>query len=132
MLREDVLRRAQAMAVAGMRDSCTIRRVIGQTEDEDTGKVTKTYLSPAPYTGQCRMQQAIAQAQQQDVGEDYQLLVRFELQLPMTVTGIQVRDEVTITASRDADLVGRVFLVRDLFHKTDASARRIGVTEKTD
>jgi len=132
MLREDVLRRAQTMAVAGMRDTCTIRRPTAPTEDLDTGEVTKTYLSPDPYAGPCRIQQAIAQAQQQDVGEDYQLLVRFELQLPMTVTGIQVRDEVTITASRDPDLVGRVFLVRDLFHKTDASARRIGVTEKTD
>lgn len=115
-----------------MVDWCTIRRPNGLNENADTGQVTTTYLSPNPYTGRCRMQQSIAQAAQQDAGEDYVLMVRFELQLPMAVTGIEVRDEVTITTSRDPDLVGRAFLVRDLFHKTDASARRIGVIERTD
>jgi hypothetical protein len=48
------------------------------------------------------------------------------------VTGLEVGDEITITASRDPDLVGRAFLARDLFHKTDLTARRVGVTERTD
>jgi hypothetical protein len=39
---------------------------------------------------------------------------------------------VTITASvNDPDLVGRVFLIRDLFHKTEPTARRVGVIERT-
>jgi hypothetical protein len=130
--RTALLARAQAAAVRGMVDVCTIRRPSGISSDPDSGKTTKTYLSPNPYTGPCRMQQHPTQAQQQDSGEDYLLMVRLELQLPMSVTGIRVGDEVTVTASRDPDLLGRVFLVRDLFHKTDASARRIGVTERTD
>lgn len=130
MSRASVLARAQAAALAGMADACTIRRVTGKTTDPDSGVVTLTYATV--YTGQCRMQQSIAQAAQHDAGEDYTLLVRFELQLPVSVTGLRVSDEVTITASQDLDLVDRVFLVRDLFHKTDASARRVGVTERTD
>jgi hypothetical protein len=119
--RDEALRHAQA-----------IRRRIGtKTTDPDSGAVTNNYVAPDPYTGRCRMQQSLAQADQHDAGQDYVLLVRFVLQLPMTVVGVRVGDEVTITASRDPDLVGRVFLVRDLFHKTDASARRVGVTERT-
>jgi hypothetical protein len=49
----------------------------------------------------------------------------------VSVTGLEVGDEVTITASRDPDLIGRAFLVRDLFHKTDASSRRVQLTERT-
>lgn len=130
MSRASALVRAQAAALAGMADACTIRRVTGKTTDPNSAQVTPTYATL--YTGQCRVQQSIAQAAQHDAGEDYTLLVRFELQLPVSVTGLRVSDEVTITASRDADLVGRVFLIRDLFHKTDESSRRVGVTERTD
>lgn len=131
MSRAALLARAQAAAEAGMADTCTIRRRTGETTSSTSGVITPTYLSPDPYSGKCRMQQSIAQAAQHDAGEDYTLLVRFELQLPMTVTGLEVGDEVTITASQDADLTGRTFLIRDLFHKTNASARRVGVTERT-
>ena len=60
------------------------------------------------------------------------LLLRLEVQLPMTVTGLRVSDEITIdTSAHDPDLVDRVFLVRDLAHKSHATARRVQVTEKT-
>lgn len=130
MSRAALLARARAAAQAGMADTCTIRRRAGETTDENSGVVTPTW--DALYAGKCRVQQAIAQAAQHDVGEDYLLQMRLEVQLPMAVTGLAVGDEVTITASQDPDLVGRVFLVRDLFHKTDASSRRVGVTERTD
>lgn len=132
MSRESVLARGRFAAELGMVDACTIRRVTGVATDQTTGVRTPTYLSPDPYTGKCRVQQALAQAAQHDAGEDFLLLLRLEVQLPMSVTGLEVNDQVTITASRDADLVGRVFLVRDLFHKTDATARRIQVIERTD
>lgn len=129
MSRTRLLSRAQAAAVRGMVDVCTIRRITGTSTTG--GVVTPTYSTL--YTGQaCRIQQSLAQAAQHDAGQDYTLLVRFELQLPVAVTGLRVSDEVNITASQDADLVGRVFLVRDLMHKTDESARRVGVTERTD
>jgi hypothetical protein len=129
MSRDSVLARAQAAAVLGMADTCTIRRLAGSSTDQDAGDITPTWTSL--YAGKCRVQQRQAEAAQHDAGEDYQLLLRLTVQLPVTVTGLKVGDEITITASRDADLVGRVFLVRDLAHKTDQSARRVGVTERT-
>lgn len=112
-----------------MRDACTIRRVTGYTSDGLGGR-TPTYSTI--YAGRCRFQQEKAQAQQHDAGEDYILLVRRELQVPVSVTGVLVSDEVTVDSSADPDLTGRVFLVRDLAGKTDLSSRRFGITERTD
>lgn len=131
------LARGQAAAEKLMVDACTIRRRDPDSDvtDPDTGEVTKAYAAPDPlYAGKCRVQQALAQAQQQDAGEDYLLLLRLEVHLPVAgTTGLQVGDEVTVTASvHDPDLAGRVFLVRDLFHKTHPTSRRVQVTERTD
>jgi len=129
MSRASALARGQAAALASMVDACTIRRRTGEATNPDTSVITPTWASL--YAGVCRVQQSLAQADQHDVGEDFQLRLRLVVQLPVTVTGLQVNDEITITSSRDADLVGRVFLIRDLFHKTDETARRVGVTERT-
>jgi hypothetical protein len=129
MSRDSALARGQAAALASMVDACTIRRRTGETTDPATGETTPTWS--ALYAGPCRVQQSLAQADQHDAGEDYLLQLRLTLQLPVSVTGLEVNDEATLTVSRDADLVGRVFLVRDLFHKTDETARRVGVTERT-
>jgi hypothetical protein len=130
MSRAALIARARTAAEAGMVDSCTIRHRTGETTDENSGTITPAWS--ALYTGKCRVQQQQAQAQQQDAGEDYLLLLRLEVQVPMSVVGLEVGDEVTITASvHDPDLPGRVFLIRDLAHKTHASARRVQVTERT-
>lgn len=132
MDRAELITEAQAFAEDGMVDSCTIRRRVGGLSVDDfSGTTTPTYLGQDPYQGRCRVQQAKAMATAEDVGEDYLLMLRLELQLPVTVTGLEVGDEVTITASRDPDLIGRTFLVRDLAHKTDASSRRVQITERT-
>ncbi len=130
MSRASLVVRAQAAAALGMRDACTIRRFGAKQTDLDTGQVTEP--SSDVYTGKCRVQQGIAQADSHDAGENYLLQLRLVVQLPAAVTGVEVGDEVTITASQDPDLAGRVFLVRDLMHKTDLSSRRIGVTERTE
>ena len=131
MNRAEVTARGRIAAEQGMVDACTIRRRTGESTDPDTGETTPAYLTP--YAGKCRVQQSPAQAQQQDAGQDFMLLLRLEVQLPMSVVGLQVGDEITITASvHDPDLVGRTFLIRDLAHKTHATARRMQVTERTD
>jgi hypothetical protein len=131
MSRIALLARGQAAAEAGMADTCTVRRRTGEATDLDTAVVTPTYLSPNPYAGKCRVQQR-GGVQQRDVGEDMQVLLQLEVQLPTTLTGLQVGDEVTITASAgDTDLVGRTFLIRELAHKSEATARRVQVTERT-
>jgi hypothetical protein len=125
-----VLARGRAAAEALMVDACSIRRKTGETTGAG-GYVTPTYGAPL-YTGKCRVQQAAAQAQQQDPGEAYVLMLRLEVQLPMSVTGLEPEDEVTITASvHDEDLVDRVFLIRDLAHATHKTARRVQVVERT-
>jgi hypothetical protein len=130
MSRASVLARGRAAAEAGMVDACTIRRrAAGGATDPDTGYPTQTWTDL--YAGKCRVQQAQAQAGREDVGEDRLLLLRLEVQLPMTVTGLQVGDEITIATSQDPDLPGRVFLVHDLAHKTDATARRVQCLERT-
>ena len=130
MSRAHLIARGQRAAERGMVDACTIRRGGTPTTDEDTGVVTPAWTQL--YAGKCRVQQGLAQAAQQEAGEDYLLQLRLEVQLPVAVTGLEPGDEVTVTASQDPDLVNRVFLVRDLFHKTDLTSRRVGVTERTD
>lgn len=130
MSRESVLARGRAAAEAGMVDTCVIRRVASGSTDPDTGVITPTYATV--YTGRCRVQQSAAQATGVEAGQAYRLILRLELQLPMTVTGVQPEDEVEVTASEhDPDLPGRVFRVRDLAYKSHATARRIGVEEQT-
>jgi hypothetical protein len=119
--------RAQAVLMV---DACTIVRIGTRVTDTTTGEVTEP--TSTLYTGACRVQQAQAQAQTEDAGEDHLLLLRLEVQLPISVTGLRVGDEVTITTSvHDPDLPGRVFLVHDLAHKTHATARRVQCLEKT-
>jgi hypothetical protein len=125
-----VLARGRAAAEALMVDACTIRRITSSSTNETTGEVTPTYSTI--YAGKCRVQQQAATASGQDAGEAYVLMLALTLQVPMSVTGVRTEDEVTITASvHDPDLVNRVFLVKDLAHKTHATARRIGCTERT-
>lgn len=131
--RAAALARGQRAAEAGMADACIIRRVTGGSTDPTTAVHTKTYLSPDPYTGKCRVQSALARSQPHDSGEDYIRLLRLQLQVPVAVSGLQVLDEVTITAAaHDPDLVGRTFLIADLMHKSEPTARRVEITERTD
>lgn len=129
--RATLLARARVAAEASMVDTCTIRRPAPDTTDPDTGEVTKTY--DELYTAQrCRFQQRTGQADRRDVGEASVLLLSMELQLPVAVTGLEPDDEVVCdTSVHDPDLVGRRWSVRTLAHKSEASARRVQLTEVT-
>jgi hypothetical protein len=130
MTRARVLARGRIAAEAGMVDACVIRRRTGSATDPDTGASTPTYSTL--YAGVCKIQNSHAEAGRTDVGEDYLLLLRLEVHLPIAVIGLQVGDEITVTAAAyDADLPGRVFRIHDLAHKTFATARRVGALEKT-
>lgn len=112
-----------------MVDACAIRRRTGESVGAD-GAITPTYATL--YAGKCRVQQVTAEPTPADPGEDRELLVRLTVQLPMSVTGVQPGDEITVTASaHDPDLPGRVFLVQGLHHKTEATSRRVSVIERT-
>lgn len=114
-----------------MVDECTVRRVTGETTHPDTGAVTPTYA--VILTGQkCKVQTRGNWGEPRDVGEAALVVLSVEVHFPIAVTGVQVRDEITIDASvHDPDLVGRVLRVKDLHHKSFATARRVMCQEVT-
>lgn len=124
--------RGRAAAESLMVDTCTIGRVVGQTTDPLTGAVTDQVSNY--YAGKCRFQTIGrgSQARPQDAGEDYMMLLRIEVQLPISVTGVEVGDIITCeTSVHDPDLPTRRFRVRDLYHKSHATARRVQAEEVT-
>lgn len=133
MSRESLLIGARAAAENGMTDTCVIRRRTGESTDTTTMVVTPTWVQV--YAGKCRLQDTGSingGARTETPGQDYQLLVELQLQLPVGAAVLEVADEVTLTGSaHDASRVGDVLLVRDLAGKTDASALRVGVTRRT-
>lgn len=130
MSRATILAAGRAAAEEGMVDACTIRRRTGQAEDLDTGVVTPTYATV--YSGKCRIQARGHWGEQRDVGQADVVVLTLEVQLPNSVTGLQVADQITIDASvHDPDLPGRVLAVKDLNHKSHATARRPLCTEVT-
>lgn len=130
------LRRGQRAAERLMVDQCLIRRRTGETTGPG-GVITPEYevlYGPdlEPYRGKCRLQQPTGTAQEQESGEANVLLIRFELQLPVSAVGLQADDEVLMTASvHDSDLPGREFLIRSVAHKTHAVMRRLQLEERT-
>lgn len=124
------LARGRAAAESLMVDACTITRTTGETTNEDTGAATPT--TSTVYTGKCRVQQSQlgADSVPADPAEVEVRLVAFEVQVPMSVTGVRIHDVVTVTASAlDPDLVGRRFSILGLAHKTHMTARRMQVQE---
>lgn len=120
----------RAAAERLMADTCLIRRRTGETTDPFSGTITPTYATI--YTGKCRVQHQEAQAREENAGQAFLLMLVLQLQLPVSVTGLEVDDEVIMTASTyDPDLVGRVFFIRDLMHKTHTTARRVSIQERT-
>jgi Family of unknown function (DUF6093) len=132
MSRGTILQRGRTAAQALMADTCTIATKTGETTDDLTGAVTPTYGAPT-YSGQCRIQigQNSSSGGRSDSGEASVVIFGVSLQLPvLTSTGVERGDRVTInTCVNDPDLVGRVFYVENLFSKSDATSRRLGLVE---
>lgn len=81
--------------------------------------------------GRARIQQQRTVSEEDQGGGRTITVLRRELQLPMSVTGVTVDDVVTVDTSEDPDLVGREFRVSSLHGKTHATARRLQVEEVT-
>lgn len=117
-------------AEALMVDACVVRRQTGESTDPVTGKVTPV-LVPV-YSGPCKVQQTMAQSNT-TVSGDYQFtLQNTRLDVPVSAGPLRVNDTVELTASvLDPQLVGRVYRVVELFHKTFATSQRTRVEEVT-
>jgi len=126
----DVLTSGRRAAEALMVDACVVEAVTATTTDDITGQVTEQ--TTTRYAGRCRVQQPAAMGQRTDVGEVTVTVLRLQLQLPVVGSETVARgDRVRLTASVDTALLGRRWIVRDLAHKTHATARRLTIEEVT-
>jgi hypothetical protein len=131
--RRRLVARAQAAALAGMVDTCTIQRVTGESTGAG-GVITPTYSTT--YSGACKVQQQTGMSARPDeAGEAALLMVTRSVHLPVSAsTDVKADDVITITAIGDGSdpaLVGKVFVVKGEAAKTYASARRVSVEEVT-
>lgn len=124
--------RGRLAAEALMIDTVTIEHRTGESTNTDTGVITPTYSTV--YSGAAKVgQSATPSGAPRDLGEASITYIHLVVHVPMSVTGVQVNDRVTVTASTlDPALVGRVFVVRSIGHKTFQTARRFDVEEATD
>lgn len=117
-------------AEARMRDQCQFRRRTGTTTDRTTGQITPTYANG--YAGRCRVKHTSPQGSPAEAGEAVVVMLSLEVHIPMSAPAPEEGDEVTITASEgDPALVGKVFVVAAPHRHSDATARRVGVRERT-
>lgn len=126
----------RAAAERLMVDTCTITRQTGHTTNLSTGVITATTVTV--YAGKCRVKQVTGGGQpassgsDSGVGEASLALVPYQLQLPMSATGLGQGDRATVTASAlDPDLVGRVFVLDGVAAGTHLTMRRYQVREVT-
>lgn len=117
-------------AEALMVDACVVRRQTGKSTDPVSGKVAPV-LVPV-YSGPCKVQQTMAQSNT-TVSGDYQFtLQNTRLDVPVSAGPLRVNDTVELTAATlDPQLVGRVYRVVELFHKSFATSQRTRVEEVT-
>jgi len=115
-------------AEALMLDECTVTRPGSPVTDPETGDVTPS--STPVYSGPCKVQQTISQASNPSAGGHQFTVQDSRVDFPVSAGPLAVSDSVTITASAlDPQLVGRVFRVDELFHKSFATAQRTRVSE---
>jgi hypothetical protein len=113
-----------------MVDACVVGRPVDVYTDQVTGQVST--VSAPVYEGPCKVQQTIAQSSNPEAGGRQFTVQSARLDLPVSAGPLMVDDTVTITAAvLDAQLVGRVFRVVELFHKSFATAQRVRVEEVT-
>lgn len=122
----------RAAAERLMVDFCTVERAGDPTVDPDTGVVSPAFTSA--YSGKCKVQSAagVSSVGNPDAGERQWSVQQLQVHLPVSAPAVSVGDRITVTESQfDPALAGRVFTVRQLLHKSFATAQRLGVDEVT-
>jgi phosphate/sulfate permease len=117
-------------AEALMVDTVVITHQTADPTNADTGVITPT--TTTLYTGKAKVQHtAVPSGSPRDLGEASVIIMRTQIHVPISVTGIVSDDVVTVTASRDPDLVGRRFVVRAVAAKSYLTARRLDVEQRS-
>jgi hypothetical protein len=115
-----------------MGDTCGIR---GPGTEPVFDPATGTYTSTdgdVVYEGKCRLRPPSTVATVVVVGEQPVSLRSFDLTLPWETTGVAVGQQVTMLASGDPHLVGRIFRVVDVLGGTQTVQRRCRVEDTLD
>jgi hypothetical protein len=128
--REIALAYGRAAAASGFIDTCLIQRAGTPVTDPLTGIVTTP--TATVYEGVCRFQQAAAPwAGPATVAQAAVGLSALEIQLPVVGSeGVTKDDIVTcVTATHDADLVGKAFTIQGAHHASHKTTRRLPLME---
>lgn len=124
----------RADAESNMRDACTISRA--GKGNGPFNEATGHYDPPARetiYSGKCRVQIVSDSPSDTNAGEREGARQTYVLQLPVLTSGdVAVNDVVELTTCvNDPSLEGRKFTVAGRHGKSQATARRLRVTEVT-
>lgn len=124
---EATLARGRAHAERLMTDTCTITRVTAETLDADHDLTPTT---TEVYTGKCRIRPRQTQDRMLEHGGDDIGAADLVVSIPITATGVQPGDTVTVdTSTYDADAVGRTYTVLGSVHGSQVTARRLTCQE---
>ena len=128
MSRTSAIARGRAFALGGMLDAVTVEVLGDVVTNPTTGAVTNARSTV--YTGPARVQTYEPQEGTPEVAGATVTVQRYSVHVPVGSFAPTVGMVVTVTASAlDANLVGRVFRVVALLHKTAATAYRLSVEE---
>lgn len=131
MLALAAIRQGRRWAESLMVDQCEIRRTTGEPGplDPETGE-----RPPAPttvvYSGKCKVQTYEPHESKPESGNHVYTVQRYYVHLPVDAGPAVIDDRVQITQSAVAPhLVGRIYRVAGLHHKSMSTAQRLLVDE---
>ena len=118
----------RAAAESLMVDSVRVERPGLPVTDPETGDVTTP--SVVVYVGPGKVQSTLPQAAHPVAGEHQFTVQQASVHVPVSAGPVMVGDLVVpVAVVHDAALVGRVFRVKELLHKSFATAQRLSVEE---
>lgn len=129
MLTAAELAAMRATSTAAMPDTVQITRQSGEAVlDEVDGD--NDYPPPTViYTGPGRVRPADTQERDLQSGDLHQTLANYVATVPYNAGNILVDDYLEVTASTDADMVGRAFQVRHVGYGAWQIDRRLGIED---
>lgn len=115
VIHPDMLARLRPVASGSLVDECTISRPSTAEPTWNAGLGRSVPAAPtAVFTGVCRVQPRPTDDRVVSAGEEPVTLRSYYVELPWDTDEVLVDDLITITASADADLAGRVLRVADI------------------
>lgn len=121
--------RGQVAAQRLMTDACRIYRRGQPAYDPSTGQESHTETDL--YVGKCRLRPQGRLAHETESSGSPVGVWLLIVSIPMSVTGVQLGDLVSITSSSDPDLVAARVRVQGIDEGTNISARRLTCGEES-